>query len=389
MKTWNFWDGIFVCVAVVLISFSITLPLKNYNNQALFYMLKKKPLKAEKKWRQSLSQQPFFPLYRMNLALLYLSEEQTKKAFKENKITQDLLHLFQIDKIKTYNFTLDKDRLKLTAWPKFFWKKTGTQIKDNKLIKQILRKRIFFNSALMATQKGDIEEALNFYQKALQFEPESLKIKTNIELLMAQVQNNEDKESKEEKNQDSKNSEENSEENSDKKEQGEQNQKDAEEQAPEDNKQGEPQKQDEASEDNKQGEPQKQDEASEEDKNQGAEKKEKGSEEEDKTPEDNQQGEPQKQDEAPEEDKAPEEENKGRSKEQDKAQAENNMQKNKEENQKEEDKKQGRGTSQRAKQNWNKQQTEAVLKSILEQEKKIQERRNREKKRPNRVEKDW
>ena len=332
MKSWNSWDNIFVCVAVVLIGLSVALPLKNYNNQALFYRLKKNPQKAEQKWRQALSQQPFFPFYRMNLALLYLAEKQSEKALKENKITQDLLHLFQIDKIKTFNFTLDKDRLKLSPWPKFFWKKSGKALQKNEDIKGALNKRIFFNSALMATQQGDIEKALDFYQKALQFEPESLKIKTNIELLLAQVQH--------------------------KKQNDKQNDK-------------ENQKQDEQNQKEEQGAQGAQEEKREQEEQDGKDQKENNNEEKDQK-----QGETQEEQAGKDSEESNKEENKKQGEEGEK-------------NQKEENKKQGRGTGQRGKQNWNQQQTEAVLKSILEQEKKIQERRNREKKRPNRVEKDW
>ena len=45
-----------------------------------------------------------------------------------------------------------------------------------------------FNSARIYAQEKKIDQALDFYQKALKIKPESMEVKTNIELLMQQNQ---------------------------------------------------------------------------------------------------------------------------------------------------------------------------------------------------------
>lgn len=50
------------------------------------------------------------------------------------------------------------------------------------------RFRALFNSAVVRTEMKDIEGALNLYQKALEIYPDSIETKTNMELLVQQMQ---------------------------------------------------------------------------------------------------------------------------------------------------------------------------------------------------------
>ena len=44
----------------------------------------------------------------------------------------------------------------------------------------------YFNSAVLHAKDGELSDSLYFYQKALEEEPDSLEVKTNIELMMSQ-----------------------------------------------------------------------------------------------------------------------------------------------------------------------------------------------------------
>ena len=162
----SYIDWIIICVVVILSVFLFVFPFWNYNNQALFYMVQKKYEEAEKKWRQALSKNTFFPFYRMNLALNYILWDQPEKAIQEYEVTRNLF-----GKINSSN-------------------------------KEEILFYDFFNSAVAATQRRDKKQALDFYQKALVPKPNSIEVKTNIELLIQESKSS----SQDEKKEDSKNS---------------------------------------------------------------------------------------------------------------------------------------------------------------------------------------
>ena len=147
-------DWFCIIIALVIIGALAVTPFLDKNYQAIFYMAQKKYATAEKLWLQALGENTFYSMYRMNLALNYMFWKQPERALKEYEVTRNLL---QKEKKLSVDFS-------------FF---------------------SFFNSAL--SQKG-LQEALDFYQKALTFRPDSVEVKTNIELLMqAQSSKGQDK----------------------------------------------------------------------------------------------------------------------------------------------------------------------------------------------------
>ena len=205
------FDWIFVCVVVLLLGLFLVTPFFSYNNQAIPYMVQKKYDKAEKKWLQALNKKSLIPFYRMNLALNYLLSHQADKAIQENMIAGNLVK--QIKKQKRFKEQPDP-RLRgddgglrggrLSGDDRFsrearYSRESGNpeetkgenpkkkQASTRHLLDQYEKKVLFysfFNSAIAATVKGEMKNVLNFYQKALSVQPESLEVKTNIELLM-------------------------------------------------------------------------------------------------------------------------------------------------------------------------------------------------------------
>ena len=185
----------------------------------------------------------------------------------------------------------------------------------------------FFNSAISAHQKGERERALAFYQKALNLRPPSLEVKTNIELLV-QNQSSPQKGQKENENSSKKNGK---------------NQKD-----------------------NQQGAKKQREKDAEQEKKEEKAADSGNKKEENKNKEQSGDKENEKSDQGV---KAQDKENKSQvdfSGDQDR-----------------------RGNRGNKEQNLNPQQTEAILKAILDQERKIRERRHQEQKRPSSIEKDW
>lgn len=99
------FDWIFVCVIVLLSGLFLVTPFFNYNNQAVLYMIQKKYDKAEQKWLQALNKKSLIPFYRMNLALNYLLSHQADKAIQENTVTSNLVK--QIKKHGKFKEQLD------------------------------------------------------------------------------------------------------------------------------------------------------------------------------------------------------------------------------------------------------------------------------------------
>ena len=116
---------------------------------------------AKKEFEEVLSSRPSYFLARLNLAWLEALQKNDEKAFRQYSLV--------------FNESLKKqDRFQAR-----------------------------FNSAVL--QKNNVDSALSHYQSALKEEPESLKVKTNIELLLKQKENS-TKEQGSTKEQDSKNS---------------------------------------------------------------------------------------------------------------------------------------------------------------------------------------
>lgn len=277
----SYVDWLVVFSVVISGVFLLVYPFWSHNNQALFYMVQKKYEEAEKKWKKALSENAFSPFYRMNLALNYILWDQPEKAIQEYEVTKNLLE------------------------------KVNNSSKEEVLFYN------FFNSAVAVTQKRDRKRALDFYQRALVPKPNSVEVKTNIELLVQAHKSSSQDEKKE--NSKSHLSDEQRKKEGDNK--GEKNQN-----LQEDDKK-------------KIGLAQKEDEQKQESKEENKEKNSTSDEEN-----------------------------------QDKSQFDSQA---------------GPEHTRYDKQNLNKKQTEAILKAILEQEKKIRERRQRERKKNPVVEKDW
>lgn len=203
------FDGVFVCIIVVLSVLLLITPFLNYNNQAILYMVQKKYDKAEQKWRQALNKKSLIPFYRMNLALNYLLNGQADTAIQEYTVTSNLVK--QIEKQRRFKeqegsrFHGDdglhresrpsrEKPAPAKAWGENPAETEGKNpkkqhISARDLLDQYKKKVLFysfFNSAIAATVKKEIKKALSLYQKALRVQPESLEVKTNIELLMSE-----------------------------------------------------------------------------------------------------------------------------------------------------------------------------------------------------------
>ena len=117
------------------------------NNQAVDYMSQDKRLEAHEEFSALLSDQPFNPLYQFNTGVSFLAIEEVDKAIKMNEEV-----LKNPNNVPEISFAT------------------------------------FYNLGILSTAKKDIDKALDYYQKALTFSPDSKEIKTNIELLIQQQQ---------------------------------------------------------------------------------------------------------------------------------------------------------------------------------------------------------
>ena len=299
----SFLDGAFVCLFVGLIGLLIAFPFLNDNNRAILDFIQKKHEQASQKWHSALSQNPFSPLYRLNLALNYQIGEQIEKALQEYTVLQNLLH--------------SKNKK-----PVLFKKEDQTPLNA---LKNLLFYN-FFNSAVAESQRGHILKALDFYQQALEFHPDSLTVKTNIEIL-TQTQKNKKNGS------DSKN----------------QNQDQSQSKKPENNKQD-------------QNEDQTQTEKPDKEQNQG---------------------------EKPEDNKQNQKEDQNKEQGQDEALENNKQDQNEDPNQGEKPEGYEANNDTNKDRKLNPSQIEAILKSISEQEKNLKNRRQKARKKPSHIEKDW
>ena len=207
------FDICFMVSVIVLTGLLVITPLFNDNNQAFLYMLREKHDKAEQKWNYLINKEPFVPFYRMNLALNYLLNNQADRAIQEYMITSNLVRqikkqerfkkqkdprfrgddIFQRDGDSRRNEGLhgDDDSRRDDGFrgDRRHSRASGNPDKEKKQNPlNLYKKKVLFyssfNSAVAATPKKEIREVLNFYQKALAFQPDSLEVKTNIELLI-------------------------------------------------------------------------------------------------------------------------------------------------------------------------------------------------------------
>ena len=179
------FDWVFICIVILLSGLFLATPLFNYNNQAILYMVQKKYDQAEQKWLQALNKKSLIPFYRMNLALNYLLNNQVDKAIQEYTVTSNLVK--QIKKQKRFKEQPDSRLHGEDGSSREGGNPEKQQTSARHLLDQYKKKVLFysfFNSAIAATVKGEIKNILSFYQKALMVQPESLEVKTNIELLM-------------------------------------------------------------------------------------------------------------------------------------------------------------------------------------------------------------
>ena len=350
----SFQDFLYLVLLVVFALGLIFLPFKNSNNRGVLFMLKKDYEKAGDELIKCLDSEEDKFLCRMNRAFNHFLLKQYEQSIQEYGIVEST--------------AANKNLLFFSA----------------------------FNSALSAGSKGDRDLALKFYQKALLYRPESLEVKTNIELLLKEQkadQNNKrnEKENKQKQDNGEKKGEEQKEQNGE--EQGEEEQN-GEEQKKDKKQSGEKQKKD-SKETQKEGDSREKKKEEE----QSGEKQKKDSEEKQK---EEQRGSREKQKSGPKQDSEEQQagaERKENSQEalKDTRQKESRQEDPKDTRQKEsrqEDPKdmdlagKAQARSSEAQQLSDK-QIQAVLKSILEQEKQIRKKQQKHQSRSSLLEKDW
>ena len=116
-------------------------------NEAYDLLNKEQPQQAEKKWLDFLTQQPFSSWGRFHLARSYFAQKKFELALKE------------------YESVIRQNPIGVSA------------AQDD------LRFRALFNAAITAQELKKVDLALQFYQSALEVKPDSIEVKTNIELL--------------------------------------------------------------------------------------------------------------------------------------------------------------------------------------------------------------
>ncbi len=340
-------DWFFVISIVIMLTVLFSVPFWNINNRALFQMTQKKYEKAENSWRKALGKQPFSPLYRMNLAFNYMLWENPEKAIQEYTFTRKLMST------KNFSYRIKEDEKS---------KQKRIFLSGNGFSNSNLKEKTFFNSAISAVTTGNIDKALNFYQQALYLNPESLKTKTNIELLItSNLSKNENADRKEEKK---------------------------------DKSEGAEQKPENQDNQNEKGE-------SEENNNKQKESKESEQQEQNQDHQGEREEEQKKRNQSQQEQQ---EQNQGHQGEREEEQKKRNQSSQNGGEQGNQEKAEHKGNpfnknskreygnfkaGNRSNQKLNQKQTEVILKAILEQEKNIRERQQRERKRHPVVEKDW
>ncbi len=356
-RMFSFSDWVFVFCALIMGGCLLTFPFLNHNNRALFYFLQKKYETAEKEWLFALSENVFSSFYRMNLALNYMLMTEPEKAIQEYEVTRNLLERAELH---GQFFTRGKNEKKNILSLKEGKQERGST--EDNLNKNNPKENIvfysLFNSAVSASQVEKREDALDFYQQALSLRSNSYEVKTNIELLVQNQKNQQQEKEEETKNQ--KNQQQNKEEEA--KNQKNKKSDDSGEKEGSSNKDKEK---------NQQREKEKRENAGKEKSQKNIEKENKKDRSE-KPNKSTQGGENKREDKK----KFPDRENSGQDKKgRNKTNEEPELSTTRESK--------GEG------QLLNTQQTEAILKAILDQENQIRKRRQQSRKKPSNVEKDW
>jgi Ca-activated chloride channel family protein len=129
-------------VLLVSPAFALSPQAVQNNNAAVSQFENKNYYPAYQGFLRGLAKEPFTPLIHLNLGRAYQQNEEYDKALQEYDVIQRLPGV-------------DRD----------------TQFKA------------YFNSGTVAASQNKIPEALDYYQKALAIDPQSVETKTNIELL--------------------------------------------------------------------------------------------------------------------------------------------------------------------------------------------------------------
>ncbi len=112
------------------------------NNEGVLSLVKENPYQAYMKFVEALAEDPFDPTIRLNLGVAFGANKENEKALAEFKQAEEYAG-------------------------------------DNLEIKFMAR----FNQGVMLSAMGDVPGALKAYQAALDINPTSVEVKTNIELL--------------------------------------------------------------------------------------------------------------------------------------------------------------------------------------------------------------
>ena len=129
-----------------------------HNKKALKALKEKDLYEAQMEMNKALSKSPFEPALHLNMGFVFL---------------------FQGEKEKAQNAFLYSARMA--------YKTLSENPKKGEHLKPLLFAALF-NLALLDTEKREWDKALHFYQQALYIQPNSLKVRTNIELLIQQQQ---------------------------------------------------------------------------------------------------------------------------------------------------------------------------------------------------------
>ncbi len=141
MRTSLVFLGLFFCFSSQATNFSAIGP----NNEGVDFFLKENPYQAYQKFVEAVSVDSFDPTVHFNMGVIYSANKEGDKAIAEYKMAETLAG-------------------------------------DNREIKF----KALYNQAVELQAKSDIPGALRAYQMALEIDPESKEIKTNIELLWQQ-----------------------------------------------------------------------------------------------------------------------------------------------------------------------------------------------------------
>ena len=147
----------------------------NENNKAIWYMSQRKYEKAEEVLLKNLNKNTFSLLYRLNLAFNHTLSTQYEKSIQEYQVIKRLIQNSDVNEYKLHlNESTNQSKNETTS--------QTPQVKELLFYPS-------FNSAVAATQKGEKNRALSFYQQALSIHPDSVETKINIELLTRNTNN--------------------------------------------------------------------------------------------------------------------------------------------------------------------------------------------------------